>query len=71
MSETDTSNPSPDPRTAEVLRVVQRAKGTVNAELAPTFRPPDLAVMLREVLSNRNAGRQEGMDRLASTERVG
>ncbi len=69
MSETESTNAIPDPRTAEVLRVVQRAKGTVSAELAPTFRPPDLAVMLREALSNRNAGLQEGVESLASTVR--
>jgi len=43
MGESESTNGSPDPRTAEVLRVVQRAKGTVTAELAPTLRPPDLA----------------------------
>jgi uncharacterized protein YoxC len=40
MSETDTSNPSLDPRTAEVLRVVQRAKGMV-ANADPASSPPD------------------------------
>ncbi len=73
MSETETNHPIPDPRTAEVLRVVRRAKGTVNAELAPPQRPPDLAdglVMLREVLSNRNAGVQEGVQSLVSSVRV-
>ncbi len=73
MSETESNNASPDPRTAEVLRVVQRAKGTVNAELAPTFRPPDLAdglAMLREALSNRNAGVHEGLQALASSVRA-
>lgn len=73
MSDTESTNPMPDPRTAEVLRVVQRAKGTVNAELAPPLRPPDLAdglVMLREVLSNRNAGVQEGVQGLVSSVRA-
>jgi cell division protein FtsB len=72
MSETDSTKPSPDPRTAEVLRVVQRAKGTVSAELGPSLRRPDLAdglVMLREALSNRSAGLKEGMESLVSTVR--
>jgi len=73
MSQTQSTNRIPDPRTAEVLRVVQRAKGTVNAELAPQLRIPDLAdglVMLREALSNRNAGVQEGVQSLVSSVRV-
>jgi len=72
MSETETNRTSPDPRTAEVLRVLQRAKGTVTAELAPTLRPPDLVdgiAMLREALSNRNTGIQEGVQGLVSSVR--
>ncbi len=72
MSETESTNAIPDPRTAEVLRVVQRAKGTVNAELAPPLRPPHLAdglVILRDALSNRNAGLQEAVESLAATVR--
>jgi hypothetical protein len=74
MSETESTNSIPDPRTSEVLRVVQRAKGTVKAELVPSLQPPpDLAdglAMLREVLSNRNAGVQEGVQSLTSSVRV-
>jgi len=73
MSETESANGIPDPRTAEVLRVVQRAEGTVEAELALTLRAPDVAhglVMLREALSNRNAGVQEGVQSLVSSVRV-
>jgi len=73
MGEMESTNPIPDPRTAEVLRVLQRAKGTVNAELGPTLRPPDLVdglAMLREALSNRNAGVQEAVQGLASSVRA-
>ena len=73
MSDTESTNAIPDLRTADVLRVVQRAKGTVEAELAPTLRAPDVAhglVMLREALANRNAGVQEGVQGLVSSVRA-
>ena len=39
MSERETADTNPDPRTAEVLRIVQRAKGSV-ANAGPASAPP-------------------------------
>lgn len=73
MNETEAGDGSPDPRTAEVLRVVQRAKGTVKAELAPSAQPRELAdglVMLRKALADRDTGLLEAVHGLVSTVRV-
>jgi hypothetical protein len=73
MSETETANTSPDPRTAEVLRALQRAKGMVaNAgplSLAPVAaRSPELPP-LREVPSNGGRTSQDVVESLASSVR--
>jgi hypothetical protein len=72
MSETETANTSPDPRTAEVLRALQRARGMVaNAgplSSAPVAaRSPELPP-LREVPSNGSRASQD-LKSLASSVR--
>jgi hypothetical protein len=60
MREGETANKGPDPRTAEVLRALQRARGMVaNAGLHP----------LREVPSNGGRPSQDLVERLASSAR--
>jgi hypothetical protein len=60
MSETEATNTSPDPRTAEVLRALQRARGMVaNAEPHP----------LRGVTSNGGPAAQDVAESLVSSAR--
>ena len=61
MSEPESANASPDPRTTEVLRALQRARGMV----ANAARSPDLPP-LREVSSNGGGASQDVVERLAS-----
>jgi len=64
MSEPEKANTSPDPRTAEVLRALQRARGMV----ASAPRSSDLSP-LRELLSNEGRASQDVTERLASSVR--
>lgn len=73
MSESESANASPDPRTAEVLRALQRARGMVanagHLDSAPAAaRSPELPP-LREVPSNGGGASQDVVERLASSAR--
>jgi hypothetical protein len=65
----------PDPRTAEVLRVLSRAKGTVarvEASTGPTsaLEPTGEAQVLREWLWRTTAGNEDTAQSLAATSRL-
>jgi hypothetical protein len=73
MGETETASTSPDPRTAEVLRALQRARGMVanagSLSSAPVAaRSPELPP-LREVASNGGRTSQDVVESLASSVR--
>jgi len=64
MRENETANKRPDPRTTEVLRALQRARGMVADAARSSELPP-----LREVTTNGGRASQDGVERLASSVR--
>jgi hypothetical protein len=64
MSETETANKRPDPRTTDVLRALQRARGMVADAARSSELPP-----LHEVPSNGGRASQDVLERLASSVR--
>jgi hypothetical protein len=65
MSEPETANKCPDPRTAEVLRALARARGMVANAARSSELPP-----IREVPSNGGSASQDVAERLASSVRL-
>jgi hypothetical protein len=74
MSESESAHSSPDPRTAEVLRALQRARGMMPNAGSPSSAPgPERSPELpppREELSNAGPAAQELVESMSATARI-
>jgi hypothetical protein len=72
MSESESAHGSPDPRTAEVLRALQRARGMMSNAGSPSCAPDRSRALLplREERSNAGPAAQELVETMSATARL-
>ena len=72
MSESESAHGSPDPRTAEVLRALQRARGMMSNAGSPRCAPDRSRALLplREERSNAGPAAQELVETMSATARI-